>query len=949
MPCRLIISILFLLCTKIIFPQSDSLLIELNNTPFRDTIKVNLYNEVAFSYLYSNREKTQEYADSAISLANVLDFSTGLRKAQYIKATAYSFSGEDDLALTLHQKLQEECRKANDLENLGRSLNSMAFIYQNKFQLDKALECAKESLEIMEKIGNDSRAAIANHTIASTYSLLKEYDIAKRYLEKSGNLFKKTGDEYRYGVILQSMATVSEGEEAIKYAKEGLAVLEKTDDVQGQGMCYWSMGDGYLELKDYQNALENYEKALKIFIEVNYGEGIAYMNASLGLMYTFLSDFEKAYVYLSVAKSDPLIKDIPDTYIPYYKGWAQYYAGTNNYEKSILYLDSLTIIQDSLFTREKAEQLVVTEARLQTKEKEAQLAQKELEIQKKTNSRNSILIISLLALLGIIAAFSYFRNLQIRKQKEAELAFEIQRNKADHLAEMDKLKSNFFANISHEFRTPLTLIQGPLNQMRDGTFSGDRKKYYDLMYRNVIRLKELINQILDLSKLENNKATLELQPLEINQFTRQIAYTLQSWMDQKSIDYEFDIPEERLWVNVDKDKYEKILMNLLSNAVKYTPEGGKVIFNVRNEVKNEMSIIDLKVKDTGIGIKETDKDHIFKRYFRGNEQEDGSISSGIGLALTKELVHLFDGELTFESEYGKGTTFRAKLELPLSEKGNEDEMILNSELPKGSIVYIQNPKDVFNNFNDPRKKVLVVEDHPDVRQYILDSLDDKYHCITAVNGKDGMEKAMNEIPDIIVSDVMMPELDGIAMTQKIKSDVRTNHIPIIMLTAKVGQENKLDGLKKGADDYLTKPFDQQELLVRINNLLKSREILKDKFQSVFTMRPDSIEVDSEQQVFLRSVRKIIQDNLDNEQFGVEVLAKEVGFSRSQLHRKLKALLDKSPNELIREFKLIRAKELLDQKFGNVSEVAYATGFSNLSYFSKAFKEQFGVLPSEVLE
>ncbi|MCB0669683.1 MAG: response regulator [Saprospiraceae bacterium] len=926
------------------FGQNDSLQNLILHTP-DDTNKVNLYNELAFSYLYSDRNEAQNLTDTAISLSEKLNFGKGIREAKYIKATAFHYSGDDARSLSMHEALQKECEEVNDPYNLARSLNSSSFIYQNKFELDKALECAQRSLAIVESLGDERRAAIANHTIASVYSLLREEETSRRYLEKSGQLFKKIGDDYRYGVVLQSMAAVTKGQEAIDYAREGLKALKKTDDLQGQGMCYWAIGDGHFELKQYELAIQEFQNALEIFDEIKFEEGIIHMNAMLGLTHTFLGNFERAIEHLAITASNPVLKDIPDSSVPYYRGMAQYYAGINDVTRSIRYIDSLVIMQDSLFSTEKAEQLVVTEARLQTSEKEAQLVQQELELQKRTNSRNLVLITSIISILGLITLLLVLRSRQRRKQKETEYEITLERAKAEQLEEMDKMKSNFFANISHEFRTPLTLLQGPLNQMRKGEFTGDRTKYYDIMYRNVVRLKELINQLLDLSKLEQKRAELILMAVDVFHFSKQLAGTIQSWAEQKNINYHIDIPNRECWVKLDKDKYEKIIMNLLSNAMKYTPEGGEVIFSIKNAAQDNLEILDIQVADSGIGIQNEDKEQIFERYYNGNNQIDGNSSTGIGLALTRELIHLFGGKIDVKSEPGKGSTFAVHLPLPKSEEQATDNRHIYSEVPINAIVHGE-PQIAFDSANDPRKKILIVEDNPDVRQYIIDNLEENFICLVAGNGQEGIDKAVEYIPDLIISDVMMPVKDGIQMVNELKTEIKTNHVPVIMLTAKADQKDKIEGLVSGADDYLTKPFDREELIVRINNLIKSRELLQEKFKSAFNLRPSEMLVDSAQQKFLESVREVIHQNIENEQFSVEYLAREVGFSRSQLHRKLKALIDKGPNELIREFRLIRAKNLLDQKYGTISEVAYATGFNNLSYFSKAFKSHFGFPPSE---
>jgi DNA-binding response OmpR family regulator len=357
------------------------------------------------------------------------------------------------------------------------------------------------------------------------------------------------------------------------------------------------------------------------------------------------------------------------------------------------------------------------------------------------------------------------------------------------------------------------------------------------------------------------------------------------------------------------------------------------------------------ITDSGPGIKAADLDRIFDRFYQVEGTE--ARGTGIGLALVQELVNMLDGQIEVESEEGKGTTFILLLPFLPAHFPQLDTVALEEDLTEAiplALPGFSSPATrsaIAGSVNDEVPTVLVVEDNTDLRNYIAEQLGSNYHIITAENGQEGLDLAIEHTPDLIVSDVMMPEMDGFELSQALKSDERTSHIPVILLTAKAGQDHKLAGLETGADEYLTKPFDGRELQLRVQNLIRQRAQLRERYGRTMLLQPGEVAVTSADEQFIQKVQAAIEANLDKEQFSVEDLAAAVAFSRSQLHRKLKALTDQSPTVIIRNFRLQRAKRLLEQGAGTVSEIALEVGFGNLSYFSKTFKAAFGILPSEV--
>jgi signal transduction histidine kinase/DNA-binding response OmpR family regulator len=540
----------------------------------------------------------------------------------------------------------------------------------------------------------------------------------------------------------------------------------------------------------------------------------------------------------------------------------------------------------------------------------------------------------------------------------AGLAYKVRLNEklraeANRIREMDSIKSKFFANISHEFRTPLTLIQGPLQQIEEelGAASVESNKpalvpirHIRTMRRNTDRLLELVNQLLDLSRLDAGSMRLQVIKGDVLQLLKAIAYSFESMAERKNIHYHIHFPEHTVVSFFDKDKLEKIFTNLLGNAFKYTPEQGTVAVTISAD-DNRLRLV---VEDNGPGIPKKELDKVFDRFYQVEGTEDKG--SGIGLALVKELVELYRGQVSVSSEPSKGSRFRVSL--PFNKNDFKENEFIYGEYKVDAAIHHTAPapgEDLKSNtsINAHLPLALIVEDNADLRAFIEETIVGNYQVEKATNGAEGLEKAITLVPDIIVSDVMMPLMDGFAMTEKLKKDERTSHIPVILLTAKAGQAHKIEGLETGADDYLTKPFDAKELLTRLENLVNQRRLLRKKFAGVIQLKPSEVSVKSLDEQFLSNIMQAIEKNMEEDEFGVEELAREVAMSRSQLHRKLNALLGKSPSDLIRQTRLLRAKELLEKKALTPSEVAFKVGFNSHTYFSKCFKDEFGMSPSEV--
>ena len=580
----------------------------------------------------------------------------------------------------------------------------------------------------------------------------------------------------------------------------------------------------------------------------------------------------------------------------------------------------------------------------------------------------------------IFISFIYALWAYNAKRRQLRYDLQIEKLEKEKLGELDRLKSRFFANISHEFRTPLTLILGPLMNLEKEDLSSKNKSELNVIQRNALRLQRLINQLLSLSKLESGKMELQLQKLDIVKLVRGYTQAFESLAKQKNIQLEFYSNQKEFYMPADKDKLEKILFNLLSNAFKFTPDGGKIkvsilwieqdtimqteddtMLNALLKSSQEKSIV-IAVSDTGKGMEIKEINHIFDRFYQTDDTSSMfQKSTGIGLALTQELVELHNGHIEVNSEPGKGSCFGVFI-------GMENESIIDSLTQSDNETFLLDDEDALeidnlttyhdNNslqehtdpgsFDEKKPVLLIVEDNADLRNYIKGHLESTYNIIEANNGKKGLQIALDHIPDIVLSDVMMPEMDGYELCGKLKSDERTSHIPVILLTARASIESKLEGLETGADDFLTKPFDPQELIIRIKNLITQRERLKAIYlKSIASpLELSDSSITSIDKKFMEKVVMLIEKNITDPDFIVERLSGEMALSRMQLHRKLRGLVNQSASEFIRTVRLNKAAILIKEESANIAEIAYDVGFNNPSYFSECFKKQFGKLPSE---
>ena len=540
----------------------------------------------------------------------------------------------------------------------------------------------------------------------------------------------------------------------------------------------------------------------------------------------------------------------------------------------------------------------------------------------------------------------------ILSRERINMHIEHERIEAQHIHEIDSLKIKFFTNISHEFRTPLTLIMAPVEKLLSQAKDKPEEKYLKLIEQNAKRLLQMVNQLLDFRKLEVQGFTYNPSFGDIVTFLGETVSSFNNLSEQKHVQLVFRSTIQELTTYFDKDKLEKIMFNLLSNAFKFTPGHGQVavLLSVESNSKEQNnsnidSTLIIQVKDTGIGIPPDKIEKIFTRFFQVDSTGQVEKGTGIGLSLVAEFVKLHEGEISVTSEIGQGSCFTVRMPVNSSnipaESVNEVEEEINP-YPAA----IQDSNDVHSTSDRP--VLLIAEDNDDLRFYLKDNLLQKYQIYEASNGEEALKTITKITPDLIISDIMMPLMDGIELCRRIKSDRTICHIPFILLTAKTSEQQQLEGIETGADDYLTKPFNFQILEAKIANIINLRRNSRQLFRNKLHIEPHEITVTSLDEQFMRKALDLVEKNMSVTEYSIETMSRDLGMSRTLLYKKLLALTGKPPLEFLRSLRLKRAALLLSKSQMNISEIAFQVGFNDPKYFSKHFKNEFGVIPSKYI-
>lgn len=823
---------------------------------------------------------------------------------------------------------------------------------------------------LYRKLGYEKVLFAANKlsTLGSYYyDRVNDYELALRYLREAEKYVHKNALDIQRILLYRNIAKclVEKGQyaEAIRYNKLGIAQVRLKKDSVRIGSLLGNIGE--IILNHYPNPLESEPYFLKeLQYRLHYtpdgADDIAKVYGNLCLIEGLRRNREKVVEFYTKAINELSVynKSNDNATINYalkviYKNRMIADTLLGDYKSAFRFQDLYNQVASEL---NKQELKVLTNEASTRFESEKFKLQAELANEQAENSRFWILFISLLLMVVIVGAYFIYNYQRLKRNKLAQqLSYELK--EAERLSELDAIKTRFFANISHEFRTPLTLLSAPLS---DFSKKYPHEPMFGVMERNLARLQNLINQILDLSKLESGKMKPQLQEGDLSAFIRHLQASFESLAQSKNISFEYDKVPETLIAYFDADKLEKIVSNLLLNAFKFTPERGKVQVKTYYSGTN----IILSIQDSGIGIAAERIPFIFDRFYQ--VEDSTSLKShvrnyegtGIGLALVKELIDVLKGKIQVESEVAVGTTFTITIPVdkatwqdfiskePLVSTNNKGE---KAKTETATINGKHNNQKTIERPTDAEQPILlIIEDNDDLRAYIRSHFELSYQIVEAFDGQDGYEKALDFIPDLVICDLMMPRLDGFEFCKIVKSDIRTNHIPVIMLTARAALEDRLEGLELGADDYLAKPFNTEELQTRVRNLINIRQTLQQKYsQSIAQPLPvNEAKPMSLDEQFLQKLYGIIERNLQNTDFNTNLLAEEVNMTAGQLRRKLKAITNQNIIEFIRHYRLQKAAMLLQNRSVSVSDVGYQVGFENLSYFSKMFFETFGKNPSE---
>lgn len=782
------------------------------------------------------------------------------------------------------------------------------------------------------------------------YDSAADYETALRYLNEAEKYAKKDPiDSHRiflYRTKAKCLVALKKYKEAIRYNELGIAQVRLSKDSLKVGGLSGNIGEIILNYTNKPASAEPYfQKELTIRLKYKpkgvediakaYGNlcQVAGVNRQAEAVKMY---FDKAITYINQSNDD---NDFPYVIKSIYYNRMVADSLLGDYQSAFHYQ---TLYHRYVHLTNSLNVKVVTSQATVKFEAERFKLEAELADQQNKVSQFWVIIISLALVIALAGAYGVYRYQRNKESKIAQqLAFE--QKEAERLAELDGLKNRFFANISHEFRTPLTLILSPLQDILKTT---PNDPTFKSMKQNAERLLSLINQLLELSKLEGGNVSANPMPTNVVQFFRYLFSSFESLAQNRQILFQYEQSHEHWPGLIDTDKVEKITTNLLSNAFKFTPDHGRIQVRV-NYTEGQ---IQLKVQDFGIGIASQQLPHIFDRFYQADNQDNRHYEgTGIGLALVKELVNVLKGSISVESQLNQGTTFVVTLPCPSPEATS----LLHYEEPLSALALTpqtstEAPSHSARDASESSEGLLLlVEDNQDLRSYIRKQFEQSYRVVEAKDGQEGIERAIELVPDLVICDLMMPRLDGLSFCKLLKSNEITSHIPVIMLTAKASLENRLEGLELGADDYLAKPFDSAELQVRVRNLIQIRQNLRNKYdgwQPKASSAPAS-ELTLED-TFLQKINLIIEKNITDATFDVEALAEPMHISAVQLRRKLKALTGQTAIEYIRNYRLNRAAEMLKNKQGNVSEIAYSVGFESLSYFSRSFQERFGQKPSD---
>lgn len=926
--------------------QMDEILT--SNLP--DSSKVSLLLERVndIDVFYSNLP--MEYIQKAIDHLSTPLNTPLVAKLYRGKGCLFQNISQKDSAIYYIELALEGFNQLGDTTEMLKLHHILSNFYGSNDSPDKSLQHSIKAMKLAERIGDSTKIAdllvdrSSNPVISQNHSIVRSntYRALKIYSDN-----KDTISLFHTNRFLSTYYHNTNVDSAKHYIENAFLLLNNySKAINDEWINFYSSRIIVLEHSKEYELLEQDLLKLDSINKINYDQKIQ-----------FLIDFKRAVNLSNMGKYD-------DANTLYLNSINHQLAANNPYLLyNYLYLVNNFIAQGrwdlayqyhikthDLDNQEKMHEskmkLEEIKAQYETEKKESLIkSQNEIISQQRVTSWLSLVTAVLLGLFLYIARKN--ARLKIKANEELE--------------KINTLKNRLYENITHELRTPLTVISGMANQIED-----DSEKWLDeglgMIQRNTDRLLVLVNQMLDLSKLESGNMSLQNEQGDLIQFLKYIVESVHSLAQSKDIRLHFHSEEEELIMDYDPEKFQKIMVNLLSNAIKFTPSGGDVYVLTKAIKSNVKNLIEIKVRDTGMGIPKNQLQHIFERFHQVETKAYNNEGSGIGLAIVKELIQLMKGTIEVKSniEKYKGTEFTVSLPISNDAKFNTSPTALTED---AMARYIQSIPDIPTSTDKQdnevkgqnpsnRPSILLIEDNLDVLTYISSCLDKQYDILRAVNGQDGIDMAIEHVPDLIISDIMMPIKNGYEVCHAIKTDTRTSHIPIVMLTAKSDMNSKLEGLGTGAEAYLAKPFYKDELLLRIKKLLELRANLQQYYLSLTNSSATPVEPIKDEapkhleSKFVKHLMEIIEENLSDANLNVDMLCQTLAMSRSQLNRKTSALTGITPSKLIQKTRLNHAKKLLADPSYNIADVAFESGFNDPSYFGRVFKKEYSTTPQE---
>ena len=910
-------------------------------------------NDLALDYYHKSLKIYEEIGDMG-----------SITKRLYSLGNYYLKRNNEDSALLYINKGFEIGRKAKFVSDHLEQLGKLGSWFLDKGDIPTALDQYFEGMQLAEEAVDSVNISRFYLEIAKVYQAMQNDSLTNVYYDQSLEISRQISHMVGIANVKNAKARQllknSALKEALNLAYEAEALIKSSGDSCRLSDSYLNLGNIFLQTDMNDSSLYYLSKSLKTASRCNVTNVLASTLNSLAYLYEKLGDKKQAIANYEKALALGEKETFRNVIITASQQLHRLYYEAGNTDQAYPYLMIYQNNKDQVFNAEVTREVTRKELAYQYEKERAakEVSQQKAQLEKDQKIQNLRWITftaigSFLAML--LVAFAYYRNYR-NKQKANQLlsirndAIEKQRQK---LQELDLSKSRFFANISHELRTPLTLISGPLEELAD--YQKYDERAVQLMLRNTKKLKGLVNDILDLSKLESFKLKISYHPVDVRSFISRISSNYESMAQRLEIDYSYSVGKSVAdWLMLDGKRVEKILNNLLSNAIKYTGAGGKIVLKLIRE--DEQLVI--QVADTGQGIPESDLPHIFERYFQ-SKQPDTPIQggTGIGLALANELAILMDGELKVESKVGAGSTFTCILPYKIAvDPGVKLQDFVKLDA-KDAPVFDKKAFEIDNSHVSVsgRPKVLIVEDNEDMQIYISNLLDSAYEVSLADNGKKALDFLNKEKVDLIITDAMMPEMDGFSFIEHLKESESLRPVPVIMLTALNFENSKLKALAMGVDDYLTKPFSATELLARVQNLIARYEVRKSVVLEE-SSEPDAVRAGDDNLLaaiytsdmeWLKNVELHIIEEIENPDFNIASLADDFHLSRRQFQRRIKKLTGMSPKQYQMEIGLQKARRLLeDATYENVTAVGYAVGVNNASRFSQMYYQRFGKKPGD---